>query len=403
MPLNIIDISDYQAGLSISRTNADGAMIKTTQGNWYTSDAYLAQLKSAGTQAIGFYHFADLRGTVSQQGDRFIATVKPYLDGQHTLALDWEAQALTLGVAWAKAFLDYVSAKTGVKPLIYMSKSTANAYDWSSVAKTYGLWAAQYANYSPTSFQAKPWTDNNRFGAWGSPAMYQYTSSGRISGWGNNLDLSIFYGDRNAWNKFATLPAKKIAPAKFKVGDTIMVKATATKSRIGWDIAGWRGVKKTVLKVHAGHNSNSDYWYDLDNGWNDVLEQDTVPYQSQAFNKGDWVQLLPSATKETNGYDLSPRHNWIGQVANVTYIDTYSLSNYEYEVKWQNGMHNVHIAQQDLKLSSAPKPVAAVPETKPVTVQQPQTDPTVQSDNVNYAKQAISGLQSVIEALSKIK
>lgn len=37
--------------------------------------------------------------------------------------------------------------KTGVTPGIYTSKSVCFAYDWSSVAKAYPLWVAQYPNY----------------------------------------------------------------------------------------------------------------------------------------------------------------------------------------------------------------------------------------------------------------
>lgn len=33
--------------------------------------------------------------------------------------------------------------------------------------------------------------------------MHQYTSTGRINGWGGNLDLSLFYGDENAWRAYA--------------------------------------------------------------------------------------------------------------------------------------------------------------------------------------------------------
>lgn len=40
-------------------------------------------------------------------------------------------------------------------------------------------------------------------GAWGSCAMYQYTSHGRIAGWSGNLDLDVFYGDAAAWDKYA--------------------------------------------------------------------------------------------------------------------------------------------------------------------------------------------------------
>jgi LysM repeat protein len=48
--------------------------------------------------------------------------------------------------------------------------------------------------------------------------MYQYTSSGRLPGYGGNLDLDVFYGDRVAWARYAakvgTKPAATPAPAQ---------------------------------------------------------------------------------------------------------------------------------------------------------------------------------------------
>lgn len=60
------------------------------------------------------------------------------------LVLDWESGNLN-NPAWVKDFCDRVYSKTGVKPVVYMSASPANSYDWSSVvAGDYGLWIASY-------------------------------------------------------------------------------------------------------------------------------------------------------------------------------------------------------------------------------------------------------------------
>lgn len=88
---------------------------------------------------------------------------------------------MSLGPSWAKKWLDRVKAKTGVTLGIYASKSVCFAYDWSSVAKTYPLWVAQYLNYEETGFLSEPWTDGWDFGAWGSPLIFQYSGTGRES------------------------------------------------------------------------------------------------------------------------------------------------------------------------------------------------------------------------------
>ena len=65
-------------------------------------------------------------------------------------------------------------------PGIYTSKCVCFAYDWSSVAKAYLLWVAQYPNYEETGFLSEPWADCWDFGAWDSPLTFQYTGTGRL-------------------------------------------------------------------------------------------------------------------------------------------------------------------------------------------------------------------------------
>ena len=62
----------------------------------------------------------------------------------------------------------------------------------------YGLWIAQYADNNQTNYQATPWNE----GAY-SCAIRQYSSHGRITGYGADIDLDKFYGDATAWKKYA--------------------------------------------------------------------------------------------------------------------------------------------------------------------------------------------------------
>lgn len=120
------------------------------------------------------------------------------------MALDWEGGAVEQGPAYALAFLDRLRELTGVKALIYMSKSVCRAYDWSGVAAgDYGLWCAQYADSSPSGYQASPWTDDGGTGAFPGMAIYQYSSTGRLDGYDGNLDLNIAYMDGAAWDRYA--------------------------------------------------------------------------------------------------------------------------------------------------------------------------------------------------------
>lgn len=90
-------------------------------------------------------------------------------------------------------------------------------YDWSSVAKTYPLWVAQYPNYEHTAFKSEPWTDSSGFGAWASPLLFQYAGTGRIAGYAGDLDLDLFYGTKDDWRgRCAVAGASAVAAKEVK-------------------------------------------------------------------------------------------------------------------------------------------------------------------------------------------
>ena len=198
--LNGIDIASYQAGINLNVVPCDFVIIKATQGYTYVNpdcDRAYQQAKAAG-KCLGIYHYAS-GGTAKGEADFFLKNVKNYV-GEAILVLDWEGeQNSNFGVCdfqWCKEWLDYVYNKTGVKPLLYISASIINRFNGIG---DYGLWVAQYASMDPVyGYQSNPWNE----GAYGC-AIRQYTSNGRLNGWGAGLDLDKFYGDRNAWNAYA--------------------------------------------------------------------------------------------------------------------------------------------------------------------------------------------------------
>lgn len=204
MAMNGVDVASYQATLSFNNIAADFAMIKATQGVTYVNpycDTHFQQLKAKGKKR-GVYHFAN-HGDAIQEADFFVNNIQGYV-GDAILCLDWEG-SFVADVAWAKAWLDRVYARTGVKPIIYMSEYVVNTYNWSSVvAADYGLWAAKYSDYE---------IDNNydmsQAGAapnvkwWDFYIMWQWTSSGRVNGYAGNLDCDIFYGTEATWDAYA--------------------------------------------------------------------------------------------------------------------------------------------------------------------------------------------------------
>lgn len=205
MSLQGIDIASYQTGIDLSVVPCDFVIVKATEGVNYTNPDFTRAYTQAKEQnkLIGIYHYANGAGATAE-ADYYLSVVGDRV-GDAILVLDWEQGGNSAfgSVSYAKQWLDHVYSKTKVRPLIYMSKSVTYGYNWSAVAPNHGLWVAQYADTNPTNYQSNPWTDTNGYGAWSSPVIFQYTSTGRLSGWGGNLDLNLAYMDATAWAKYA--------------------------------------------------------------------------------------------------------------------------------------------------------------------------------------------------------
>lgn len=202
--MNGIDISSYQAELNAGIVPSDFVFIKATEGTNYINPTWREQAGQV-TQAnklLGFYHFASTGNTIAE-ADFFISVVKDYI-GKAVLVLDFEAGAINAwGNVGARQFLNRVKEKTGINPMIYMSAEVTRQFNWSTISTSNALWVAQYASMSPTGYQSTPWADGKGYGAWGSAAIHQYSSSGTLMNWNGHLDLNLAYINNSQWNELA--------------------------------------------------------------------------------------------------------------------------------------------------------------------------------------------------------
>jgi lysozyme len=199
--LSGIDISGYQQGINIGATGAQFAIVKATEGVGWSDpalDANTAALRAAGIPG-GFYHFArpdnTPENTADAEAQTFISAVRDRLQPSDVVVLDWESDN-TSDSAWALRWLDLVSAALGRTALIYMNLTEARSGVWGDVQPRYKLWLAQY----PTS-ERQSWGPVNRLPSapgW-TVAMWQYSSTGNLPGWGGQLDLNVFYGGATGW------------------------------------------------------------------------------------------------------------------------------------------------------------------------------------------------------------
>ena len=287
MTLNGIDIASWQAGINISKlTTTNFVIVKATGGTGYTNPYWKqwADQTLNGKKLLGFYHFAQdsCGGTAKAEAEHFVNKVKDYV-GKASLYLDWEANALPLGPKWAKAWLDRVYALTGVKPGIYMSKSVANGYDWSAVKKAgYCLWVAQYPNYNKTNYQTKPWTDDSPFGPWSKPTIFQYTSSGRITGYNADLDLDLYHGDAEAWRAMS-VKGGVVAKATAVVNSTVTANLPAA-NKVAINCA------EVAAKIHQRMCDDDKFGYSWDERYGTNTDKVTwvIEGRSYTLNRGDY-------------------------------------------------------------------------------------------------------------------
>lgn len=199
--LSGVDISSWQKGIDIADLDADFVIVKATGGPGYANPCFREQADAAlaSGKLLGIYHFAnDERwADADTEADRFIEAVKPY-EGRFIPALDWEGFALLNDPSWALRWLQMVEEATGATPWFYSYSYYLNSHDLSTLTG-YPLWlAAYYAGNEPMGYQDDPPLYGGT-GNWGRMTCYQYSSKGRVSGYSGNLDINVFYGDRDDW------------------------------------------------------------------------------------------------------------------------------------------------------------------------------------------------------------
>lgn len=211
--MNGIDISEYQRNINLSLVACDFVIVKATEGKTYSDPFFFQHIENAKRlgKLLGFYHFArPENNNPHDEVVNFLNSVRNYI-GEGIPFLDWESSG-KYDVTWAKAWLDEFYSITGVKPVIYMSESVTRAYDWSKVAPTYPLWIARYRDYNPDYNY-----DMSNAGKspvpifWDTYIMWQWTSSGRLDGYGGNLDCDLFYGERAEWLKLCEKDSKPMS------------------------------------------------------------------------------------------------------------------------------------------------------------------------------------------------
>lgn len=211
------DNASWQGCYNAQTAKASGAsfsITKITEGTHYVNPAADCQLQAnrAAGLRIGAYGYArpEKGNSPEAEADFFNAQAQArgLVHAGVIPFLDWEPPAPhNRDTAWAKRWLDRVSAYWGTKPIIYMQASNVTAGDWRAVAEAdYGLWVAGY----PRGYQGErlrdPGAPPYSVAPWPFAAAWQYSSTGHVPGVGNAVDVNWFYGDAGTWARYANAP-----------------------------------------------------------------------------------------------------------------------------------------------------------------------------------------------------
>lgn len=196
-----IDVSHYQGTIDWTKVAAAGkkfAIAKATEGTGIIDasfSAYWSGMKKAGV-IRGAYHFFRSNLDATAQANYFINAVgqlgpddlPPMLDLETT-----DGQSAATITSKALTWLQAVEKATGKKPIVY----TYVSFWQSTLGKPSGFsgYPLNIANYGVTCPQ--------QVGSWPTWDMWQYSSTGSVSGISGDVDEDYFNGDLAALQKFA--------------------------------------------------------------------------------------------------------------------------------------------------------------------------------------------------------
>ena len=193
--MNGIDISNWKRGFSLEDTRPEFVIVKATEGIGFVDKSCDGFVQEAIRLDIpfGFYHFA--RRNDSRAEARFFHEQTMGYDKKGIPVLDLETGQ---SAEFVRNFMDEYHDLTGVWPWLYTSAyNLRNVYS-DLVAENCGLWVAGYPRRM-TDFPENPGCPYNVSG-W-ELAAWQFTDCLDMGGF--SVDANVFYGDREAWHRYA--------------------------------------------------------------------------------------------------------------------------------------------------------------------------------------------------------
>lgn len=181
-----IDVSLYQGVIDWAKVSTQKAFafIKATQGNNIVDpkfDMNWANAKAAGVPRGG-YHYYKFNIDPTAQANLFCSKLLPD-KGELPPVVDVEDTTAPADATKLKQFIDLVTVRLGVRPVVYTGTWFWNNARWGGPvtwAKDYDLWIAFYSAVSAPVIPSD----------WATWKYWQYSSTGRVAGINGNVDLN---------------------------------------------------------------------------------------------------------------------------------------------------------------------------------------------------------------------
>lgn len=298
MAIKGVDISNWQKGISVPGIKAAGAdflIAKATEGVDFV-DPYCDGFIQAARDSMltGVYHFArNSQNSAESECDFFLRNIEGYLNVCIPI-LDWEDR--TSDVNWARRFLDRFTDRTGIRPIVYMSASPANEYDWSALWPYYGLWVAGYpGNYDGGPLVAPDLAYSIR--GWNT-VMWQYTSSASVAGY--SVDANVAYLNRDQWAAYATGGkaghASAPAPSNPTPAPSFAPSRTLGPGSTGEDVKGLQSGLNAVFPAYS--------CLEVDGIFGNATAEAVMEFQRRSGLAAD-AYAGPDTQKELSKYNIS--------------------------------------------------------------------------------------------------
>eukprot|EP01035_Chromulina_nebulosa_P040775 gene40775-55119_t len=196
------DVSKYQTSVDWPTARASGisfAFIKATEGGDHTDPMFMANWNAAKAAGVkrGAYHFIYWCRVASEQADWFIRNVPkdpdalpPVIDveynGESSCRFRLTPQQTREKM---KVFMDRLERHYGKRPIIY---ATPDFYEDNlrGYFRDYPFWLRSVAAHPAVRYPEREWL------------FWQYSGTGLSQGANGKIELNVFYGSENDWQRW---------------------------------------------------------------------------------------------------------------------------------------------------------------------------------------------------------